>query len=278
MTGPQSPSPLWERNARLWQFIGPPLRPSAEDINFVASILQSLPNADADDALASILLGVTPELAAVLTATRMLSIDRSMAMIRGIGARHPRGPRARSVVADWRRMPVRGEIADLIAGDGCYTALDFPAGYRALSREVVRALKPAGRFVVRLFVSPERRETPQAVFDDLLGGRIGNFHIFKWRLAMAVQSRPEEGVRLGDIWTTWNSSAIDPQFLINAFGWPASAVGTIEAHCGVNERFTFPTLTEVRAILHEYFCELGALVPSYELGERCPSLVLEKRE
>jgi hypothetical protein len=63
-----------------------------------------------------------------------------------------------------------------------------------------RVLRPGGLFSHRFFLRPERGEKTDSVFDELRAGRIGNFHIFKWRLAMSMHGAIEDGVRLGDIW------------------------------------------------------------------------------
>jgi hypothetical protein len=55
-------------------------------------------------------------------------------------------------------------------------------------------------FRIVFFLRPEKGEKTDSVFDELRAGRIGNFHIFKWRLAMSMHGAIEDGVRLGDIW------------------------------------------------------------------------------
>jgi SAM-dependent methyltransferase len=269
-------TPVWQRHAQQWDLIGPPLRPVPEDVAFTAAALNGLPHADEDGALSSILLGVTPELAAILTKTRMLSIDHSIDMVRAIWSRHDMGSRARPVVADWRALPLPADIADFVAGDGCFTTVQFPDGYALLAREIARVLKPSGRFVIRLFVSPPRKETVEEVIADLMNRRIANFHVFKWRLVMALQPRPQEGTRLGDVWAAWAGARVDSGFLTNELGWPAPVVDTIKAYRDSNTRFTFPTLSELRPVLAQHFREVSCHVPGYPIGERCPSLLLEK--
>ena len=63
---------------------------------------------------------------------------------------------------------------------------------------------------------------------------------------------------------------------VRAFTSPAEgAVRTIEAYRGLNARYTFPTLEELRALFAD--CGFGILdiaIPRYELGVRCPTFVL----
>jgi hypothetical protein len=48
-------------------------------------------------------------------------------------------------------------------------------------RLLAGALSEDGLCILRLYVPPVRRESPDAVFDDLLGGRIPNLNILKLR-------------------------------------------------------------------------------------------------
>jgi len=184
---------------------------------------------------------------------------------------------ARSVCADWRTMPVDDASIDLVAGDGCYSTLPFPSEYRALDAELRRVLRPNGRIVMRVFASPSMRESVDAVAADLWARRIESFHVFKWRLAMALQPSAEAGVRLGDIWTAWRSMCPEPATLTEKLGWPTEIVATIDAYRGADATYTFPTLAELRAVLAESFVELACVTPAYQLGARCPTLVLTAR-
>ena len=42
-----------------------------------------------------------------------------------------------------------------------------------------------GLFAVRTLIRPDEPEPVAVVLDNLRAGRIGNFHVFKWRLNMA---------------------------------------------------------------------------------------------
>jgi SAM-dependent methyltransferase len=267
---------VWPRLSRHWSHVGPPLRPSAEDVAFVNSVLADLAGAQPGRPVTSILLGVTPELAAMLAPTRTFEIDHSFEMIIWAAAECTQNPLASTVVADWKAMPVRGNVADFVVGDGCYSTAEFPEGYRQLSSEVVRVLRSGGKFVIRLFVTPETAETAEAVIEDLKNGRIGNCEVLRWRLNMALQESTTAGVRLGDTFTYWQGTGLR-SFVTNVLGWPPLALDVMEAYRDMNTRFTFPTLAQVRGVLTEHFYEIDCLVPHYEIGERCPTLVLERR-
>jgi SAM-dependent methyltransferase len=265
---------VWPRLSRHWSHVGPPLRPSAEDVAFANSVLADLA-AQLERPVTSILLGVTPELAAMLAHTRTFEIDHSIEMIAWAAAECTQ-PLASAVVADWNAMPVRGDVADFVVGDGCYSTAEYPEGYRQLSSEVARVLRPGGRFVIRLFVTPETGETPEAVIDDLKNCRIGSCDVLRWRLNMALQESTTAGARLGDTFAYWQGTGLT-SFVTGVLGWPSAVVDVIEAYRDMETRYTFPTLAQARGVLTEHFCETDCLVPHYELGERCPTLVLERR-
>jgi SAM-dependent methyltransferase len=278
-TAPSSsaPSVVWKRHARQWSYVGPPLRPASEDDALVhAAIVRWLRETDRSDATA-LVLGVTPELCrATLDAnSRVIAVDNSYDMIRAIWPGRIRA-RDEAVCADWRRMPFDASSVDLAFADGTFSILQYPAGYEVLCDELRRLLRPGGPCVVRCFAQVEKRETLEDVFADLSAGRVGNFHILKWRLAMALQPSAEAGVSVGSVWSALNDAWPDLDRLAEHTGWPVEQVRTIEVYRGVETRYTFPTLEEYcRVFASAGWRVVDVAVPSYELGERCPTLVIE---
>ena len=124
--------------------------------------------------------------------------------------------------------------------------------------------------MMRYFTRPEKSESLAQVFDDLFAARIGNFHVFKWRLAMALHGPVEQGVAVGDIWEAFTDAVSDRDALAAQLGWTRASIDTIDAYREVRTPYIFPTLTEIKAASAPYFGELSMDVPYYELGERCP--------
>ncbi len=91
---------------------------------------------------------------------------------------------------------------------------------------------------------------------------------------MSLQPSGEDGARLGDIWNAWQAMCPDPAALSARLGWDADVVATIAAYRDSDVTYSFPTLRDLRRVLAEDFVELACHTPSYELGERCPTLVL----
>jgi len=166
---------------------------------------------------------------------------------------------------------------NVVVGDGCFTLLVGEQAYRSVSIEVQRILKPGGQFIMRFFTRPEKQESPGVVFDDLHRGLVGNFHVFKWRLAMSLQQSLESGVAVSEIWEAWCDAKIDPAALAYDRGWSVESIDTIQVYKGSNARYSFPTWREVQSLLGEFFEERAHHIGNYELGERCPTVAYALR-
>jgi hypothetical protein len=267
---------VWQRLSQQWDYVGPPFRPTPEDVGYASAVLSSTPNAEQPGALTSILLGVTPELAKVLANTRSIEVDHSIAMINWSWMKFPRGHLATPVAGRWTSLPIRNDCIDLILGDGCNIQLEFPAAYQTWFREMARVLQPGGKVVLRVFVSPETPEHSDAVIDDLLHKRIGNSNALRMRLFMALQPSATRGVQVSDVSAFWTSAQIDEKFLITELAWPASAIGIFEVFKNMNLRYSFPTLAELKVVFSDHFIELDRYIPGYEIGSRCPTIVLQR--
>ncbi len=268
----------WKDHARQWSLVGPPLRPCPEDAARVE--MESVPwlGTLSRTSPGVLVLGVTPELTGLpfSPGTRVIAVDNSIHMIRALW-RGPGSNGHRAVCADWRSLPLSPGSIDLTLADGSLSALPYPDGYDALAAGLRRLMPAGSRCVIRCFMQIEPRETVDQVFSDLTRHRIGNFHILKWRLAMALQPSLEEGVAVGSVWEAFHARWGSLGEFARLFGWPLDEVRTIEVYRGVPTRYTFPTETEHRAFFARAgFAIVKWLVPAYELGERCPTLVLER--
>ncbi len=223
-------------------------------------------------------MGVTPELCGlpIGSISRFIAVDKSAEMIANVWRPRP-GLSDTAICADWRQMPFAHSSVDLALGDGCLCLLEFPSDYASMFRELRRVLRPGGRCVLRCFMRPDEQETVDKVFADLHNGGIGNFHVLKWRLLMALQSNAEEGVAVKGAWSIINETWPDLHLLAGRFDWPVEQVLTISAYRNVETRYAFPTRTQ----FCEFFTTAGfsviqVVTQSYELGERCPTFVLER--
>lgn len=217
-------------------------------------------------------LGVTPEIVGMHwpEQTRIMAFDKEPAMI---GYLWPKGgiPHATAICCNWLSLPVADGGLDVVAGDGSLSQLSIPVEQRQVARQLARVVAPGGLLVLRLFVLPAEREPVDSVFEELWSGRIVNFNAFRWRLLMALQESPENGICLGDAWKVWHSRIPSPEQLAGTLGWPIEAVRVIDRYRAETTVYTFSSLESVRALLEPDFTLTELVVPSYQDGIRYPN-------
>jgi len=267
----------WNRYARQWAKVGPPLRPSAEDLAWLRDrIARALPRTGRVPT--ALLLGVTPEVAAVdwRPEINLIAVDQAPGMIATVWPGDT--PRRWAICADWLALPIAAATIDAAIGDGCFNVLAYPEGYLRLAAALADALRPGGLLAVRNFCRPERQEDPAAVFDDLEQRIIGSFHAFKWRLVMAVQGQEtSRGAPLAEVWRAFAERVRDPAALAARLGWSPHEVSGLEGYRDSKGSYSFPTVDEVTAVLSERFELIERWHGGYELAARCPQFLLRAR-
>ncbi len=267
----------WDTMAQQWRFHGPPLRPCAADIHIMQRAVAAHAERCPQRPLHAFLLGVTPEIAEMRwpPRTQLLAVDRSAEMLKWVWPGDCPGRRA--ACTDWfSALSTCGPFA-VVIGDGSPVNLLYPQEWRTLAQVARDALAGGGILVIRFFVLPAALEAPAQVLSDLAEGRIGSFHVFKFRLAMSLQQEPGAGVSLDTIWRCWNDAGIDEHRLQSASGWPLEAIRTIQLYRGKLVKLTFPTLEQAQdTFVAGWDVEFNA-TPDYEMGDRCPLFVFRRR-
>jgi len=219
-----------------------------------------------------LVLGVTPELVAMELphGSTLVAVDRDPAMI---DALFSPAPGRRVLVGEWRSLPLDDASIDAVAGDGCAAFFAFPDEHRAFAAELARVLRPGGIVALRLFASPEVPES----FDDVRDAidTIRCFDTLKWRIAMAIQSTAR-AVRVSAIREAFDVLVPDRGALAARTGWPREVIDVIDHYRDSPAVYSFPTLGEARACFDPWFTEIACHTGGYELGERCPTLVLRR--
>jgi len=219
-----------------------------------------------------LLLGVTRELAGL--GDSLTVVDWSREQIERLW---PGGLSRRGVVlADWREMSLPRARYTAAVGDGSLSTLAWPEDYRATLANVVAALAPGGRLVVRCYLAPDTPETLDCVVRDVEAGREPSFHAARWRMAMAVAGR-QGNVGLARIHEAFEQAFPDRERLARATGWSLATIGVIDAFRASPMVYSFITGAELLETLPEDFVA-ARFVPSgdYPLSERCPFLVAER--
>jgi hypothetical protein len=268
----------WDDFAESFAALGPPLRPSSEDIRSFEDAVAKWTANHPYDWLRALLLGVTPELARMRwpDASSLIAVDNSLAMARAVWPGNVAKKRW-AVCGDWLALPRPESSCHVVVGDGSINCLRFPDGFRALANKVRCTLSDDGILALRCYVRPAIQERPDEVFADIFRSTIPSFHHFKFRLLMAMQPSTEQGVAVNDVYKKWASGRIDEDSLIARTGWEKRAIRTIKFYRDKETVHTFPTLAELRSVLVEFFDEVSCSIPSYHLGDRCPLFVLKPK-
>lgn len=262
---------VWTNQSAQWDRVGPPLRPSREDHRLMEQIIHDV--ASKNGQIRALVLGVTPEMARLNwpNGTELLAVDKSQNMIDKVWPGYP-NPGEGVLCANWLDLPLENKSRDLVVSDGPFGVLRYPHEYSGVLKQLHRILKPGGFFAFRIFVRPEKNENAADIYQAAMDKTIGNFHVFKLRLLMAMQPDSASGVRTGDVFDKWKKNGPGSKTLSETCGWPVEQVETIEAYRGQEDVYCFPTLAEIQDILdNSNFEILDITQPSYELGERCPT-------
>jgi hypothetical protein len=268
----------WDEFAESFAALGPPLRPSSEDIRAFEEAVANWTAGHPHDCLRALLLGVTPELARMRwpQASSLIAVDNSVAMAQSVWPGNVAKKRW-AVCGDWLALPRPESSCHVVVGDGSINCLRYPDGFRALAKSVREVLSDNGILALRCYVQPATQEHPDEVFADIFRATIPSFHHFKFRLLMAMQCCSEQGIAVNDVYRKWTSCQFDQDLLIARAGWERPAIRTIDFYRDKETVHTFPTLDELRSVLLDFFDEVSCSIPSYHLGERCPLLVLKPK-
>lgn len=259
----------WERHHRLWDRLGPPLRPHQD----VTAAMERLLT---DHARHVLLLGVSCEFANL--GERLTAVDRSEQMIANIWPGDTKTRQAE--IGDWLALSFAPACFSAVIGDGSLNVLAFPSAYRALFEQLERVLEPQGLFASRVYANPgQNGDTLASLRREALAGDAGTFNGFKLRLAMAqVSTAHEPNIRVNAMLDAFQEMFPDRRALCAASGWEMADIDTIDAYAGSPDSYSFPTREEIRSVTPDSFGSVRFVaVGHYDLAERCPLLIMERR-
>ena len=260
----QEPKPTgapWRNFPSVYNRLAPPLRPAPSDAERMRAAISLH-----DDQ--TLLLGVTPGIASL--GQNLIAVEGSRAMIDRLWPGDQ--PDRRALVGDWTALPFEAGRFGSVIGDGALNSV--ASGLESLIDEIARVLRECGIAAQRVFASPDDRESLETVRDDALGGRIGNVHALKWRLAMAIAEAPDYLVPVADILSTFNAMFPDRSELASITGWDPVEIDTLDAYVGAWHSLCFPTRGALQDIGAGRFATLRFVESEgYPLAECCPLIV-----
>jgi len=264
----------WDSIAQRWHLYSSPLRPGAEDVETFLRVIRSHAPEPGDAPRQGLILGVTPEIATMAWPGRTMvtGADRSQEMIEQVWPGDRPGLR-QALCVDWFELPKPARAYDLVLADGSFNTLGYPAELRRLLAALAGLAAERALLITRTFTRPTERESLASLEEAARAGEAGGFNAFRFRLAMALQSTPEAGVSLDEIWRLWQRLDCEIEDLSARNGWLPDVVGTIGHSRGNQMRLSFPTRDELVATLEAAGLSLlDSHTPVYEMGERCPIL------
>ena len=263
----------WDQIALHWR-VPEPLAPGRADIDW----FERQAARHAAGSPRATLLGVTAGIAAMRwpAGTRLVAADWSTNMLRLVWPGGGAAAAACAICADWRELPFASGTVDLVAGDGCYTAMGTLDGAAALNAEMRRVLRPGGAVLMRCFCRPARGLEVDGLFARLRAGGFRNLDLFRWLLAMALQGGTG-GVPVQVIGEQWARRMPDARALQARMGWTDDALANMERMATSTMTYSFATLEDLVRIGAPAFEVLERDTPDYAWGELFPHIVLRAR-
>lgn len=217
----------WSNVSQLWNLLGPPLRPSRQDVQIISNITKKL-FPDKSRQLKILILGVTPEFTEISLPNHstFYAIDRSKEMIADVW----NGDFCNAVCCDWSNIPWLGNSFDLVLCDGGFQLLSFPDSILTVTKHIERILKPDSAFICRFFCKSIPPCTPYQVIESIENGHIASANELKLRLGSALQVDHIKGVAFDDIWKFFQSINRPHEKIANDLGCSIEELNTINLY------------------------------------------------
>lgn len=253
----------WKNYQTRWHLLEPPLRPARDVVDaIVAAVGEQSSNV--------LLLGVTPEL--VESFEHLTAVDKSAEMIGALW----QPAKSTQVVrhANWLDMDDSFGRYSAVVGDCSMNALQSADEIDTLVRVVSARLVDGATFACRVFERPDEPITDDDLRIGIDGATHGNFHAFKWQIAMSLAEQSGTPVRVTDILSRFNRLFPVRESVAEKTGWPMEVINTIDVYEQSDMSLCFPNRQEFEQHFAQGFREFEWLAcGTYDLAERCPIVV-----
>jgi len=242
--------------------LGPPLRPSSEDVRYLEETVASWAAGQNRKQLNALLLGVTPDVANMNwpAATMLLGIDGALPMAQSVWPGNV--PQKRwALCGSWQALPLAAQSCDVVLGDGAINCVRYPHGCRDVLAEASQVLRDDGILVLRSYVQPALKEHPEDVIACIFKQPDPSFHHFKLRLLMAMQPSAVQGVAVDDVYRFWVRQHLSLGTLEEQTGWERAAIEMIEMYRETDTVHAFPSREELERLVLEFFEVVSVATP-----------------
>lgn len=255
----------WNDYQNRWHLLEPPLRPHQD-------VIDAIDAAVGEQSTNVLLLGVTPEL--VERFEHLTAVDKSAEMIGALW--QPSEPTQTVRHANWLEMNDSFGSFSAVVGDGSINVLQSADEIDTLVKVVNARLHQGGTFACRVFERPDEPFTEEHLQISLDSATHGNFHAFKWRIAMSLAEQSGAWVKATEILSSFNRLFPDRQRVAEQTGWPLDVIDTIDVYQRSDMSLCFPNRQEFEQHFSRGFREFEWRTSgTYDLAERCP-IVLAK--
>ncbi len=265
----------WSSLAHAYAMLGPPLRPSIEDVCHMERTVAAWARNHPRPRIDALLLGVTPDIANMPWPdhTQLTALDSALPMVEAVWPGNISQKRW-AACSSWQELPLAARSCDVVLGDGAINCVRYPIGCRSVLAEAARVLRDDGILILRCYVQPTIQERPEDVVASIFEQPDPSFHHFKFRLLMAMRGSAERGTAVDDVYRFWAAQRLNTVDVEARTGWDQTSIGTIEMYRESSTVHTFLDPAELEALLVELFEVISVDAPHQET---CPIWVLKPR-
>jgi hypothetical protein len=220
-----------------------------------------------------LLLGVTPELVARFD--HLEAIDKATDMISALW--HPHADTQSVREGNWLELGAHDGPYSAVVGDASLNALQSGAEIAEVLRRVAGRLEDGGVMACRVFERPPTPYTDDDLAKALEDGSHGNFHAFKWMIAMSLAETKGISVGVVDILERFNELFPDRDRVSAQTGWPREVIDTIDVYQQSSAALCFPNRVEFQEYFEQHFETRWLASGHYDLADRCPVVVAAPR-
>ena len=253
----------WQDYQKRWHLLEAPLRPNQEVVDAIIAAV-------GERSASVLLLGVTPELVEPFEC--LTAVDKSAEMIGALW--HPQ--KSTQVVrhANWLAMDDTFGSYSAVVGDCSINALQSTDEITTLLCNVHDRLLDDGVFACRVFERPDEPITDEDLRLNIDSGVHGNFHAFKWQIAMGLAEQSGSSVKAADILARFNRLFPDRESIAEQTGWSIDVINTIDVYEHSDIALCFPSRQEFDGHFSQHFDEFEWVAcGTYDLAECCPIAV-----